>query len=385
MLPIPITPVAWLSFLVLGFGLLIHISLVNLVLGFSVLVPATEYFAYRTANKTLSDFAMKLFRYLVLSDLVAGVFGTWIAVTLAILWPTLTYIFTVPLFVPVTIAIFGVFISIPAIAIYYYTWDRLSSRFHLLIGAFMALGALMVPTGFRLLFAFLNNPIGLEAALSGNLYAVFANPMYLPLLLHTWFGGLTMSCLLAGGFYALRSGQTNLAVSSYLLRIGLVLLAVQSLLGVSYFLSIGEHSPYLLAAITGNTASAQYNFWPLFVVFLLAISILWASSLTLFLRIRKKQKSLILSLIVMSSAFLGVPLGESLNDASRMPFMLIQGTGGVPMDQFANLLVPVSWNMAYWGIIAALVTIIVFLLTLFLVYRGKSGQVQFENTGRSRV
>jgi hypothetical protein len=209
--------------------------------------------------------------------------------------------------------------------------------------------------------------------------------MYLPLLLHTWFGGLAMSSLLAGGFYALRSEQTSLAVSSYLLKIGLVLLAVQSLLGVSYFLSISEHSPYLLATITGNTAIAQDNFWPLFVVFLLAISILWASSLTLFLRIRKRQKSLMLSLIVMSSAFLGVPLGESLNDASRMPFMLIEGTGGVPMDQFANLLVPVSWNMAYWGIIAALVTITVFLLTLFLVYRGKSGQVQFENTGRSRV
>jgi cytochrome d ubiquinol oxidase subunit I len=378
MLPVPITPVAWLSFLLLGFGLLIHISLVNLVLGFSVLVPATEYFAYRSANKALGDFATKLFRYLILSDLVAGVFGTWIAVTLAILWPTLTYIFTVPLFVPVTVAIFGVLISIPAIAIYYYTWNRLAPKLHLLVGAFMALGALMVPTGFRLLFAFLNNPIGLEAALNGNLCAVFANPMYLPLLLHTWFGGLTMSSLLAGGFYAYRSGQTNLAVSSYLLRVGLALLVVQSLLGVGYFLSIGQHSPYLFAAITGDVSIAQYSFLPLLTVFLLAIFVLWASSLGLFLRIRRGQRSAIFSFLVMSSAFLGVPLGESLNDASRMPFMLIAGTGGVPMDQFANDLVPVSWNMAYWGIAAAFVTMIVFLLTLFLVYMGRSDHVSLD-------
>jgi cytochrome d ubiquinol oxidase subunit I len=374
---LPISPVAWLSFLVLGFGLLIHITLVNLVLGLSVLVPATEYFSYRTGDKTLAELAKNLFRYLTLSDLIAGVFGTWIAVTLAILWPALTYVFTVPLFLPVTIAIFGVLISIPAIAIYYYTWNKLDVKLHLLIGVFMAAGALMVPTGFRLLFTFLNNPIGLSDALNGNLYTVFVNPMYLPLLLHSWFGGLTMSSLLAGGFYAWRSSKTlrtdaNLIVSLYLLKIGLVFLAVQSLLGVVYFLDVARYSRYLFAAITGNVMIAHYDFSILFTVFLLVIFFLWSSSIILTVKIRKGQRSSIFSLLVMFSAFLGVPLGESLNDASRIPFMVISGTSGVPMDQFVNNLVPISWKTVYLSIVAALVTIIVFVLTVYIVYSSRS-------------
>jgi len=159
------TPATWMSFMLLGIAVLVHVTLVNLVLGFSVLVPFIEYLSYKRKDKGLEDLARRLFRYLVISDLVAGVWGTWITVVLGGLWPTLTYIAATVLFIPITIAIIGILISIPAIAIYWYTWNKVSPKIHMMIGVLMALGALMVPAGFRMIFSFINYPVGLNEAL----------------------------------------------------------------------------------------------------------------------------------------------------------------------------------------------------------------------------
>lgn len=202
------TPVSWLGFVLLGFGLLIHITLVNVVLGMSVIVPITEFIGYRRKDNDLESLARRLFRYLALSDLIAGVFGTWVAVMLAAFWPKLLYIFSTILLAPIILALLGIFMAIPAIAIYWYGWNRMPKKIHLVIGAFMAVGALLVPAGFRVLFAFIDAPglfnVSLQAnSIVGtpNLLSLLTNPLYVTLLFHSWFGGLTMSALFAAGAF----------------------------------------------------------------------------------------------------------------------------------------------------------------------------------------
>ncbi len=375
------TPATWMSFLLLGLAVLVHVTLVNLVLGFSVLIPFIEYLSYKRKNKELEDLARRLFRYLVISDLVAGVWGTWITVVLGGLWPTLTYIATTILFIPIIIAIVGILISIPSIAIYWYTWNRVSSRIHIMIGILMALGALMVPAGFRMIFSFINYPIGLNEALKGNLYAVFGNPIYPVILLKSWFGGMTMSALIAAGIYALKFSKNiepkkSFNASNIMLKMGLALLLLQSIIGIIYFYTLNQYSPYIYSAITGDTSIAQYNFLPLFLSHVILVVLMWVSALVLFKQMRKGKVSKIFSLILILATFFALPIGEAVNDASRAPYMVINGTSGLPANIFANSMFPVTWTLAYLAVIVAIIVMAIFGGALYIIYFGRTPNEQ---------
>lgn len=370
------TPATWMSFMLLGIAVLVHVTLVNLVLGFSVIIPFVEYLSYKRKDKELEDTAKRLFRYLVISDLVAGVWGTWITVVLGGLWPTLTYIAATVLFIPITIAIIGILISIPTIAIYWYTWGKISQRAHLAIGALMGIGALMVPAGFRMIFSFINNPIGLNEALSGNLYSVFNNPIYPPILLKSWFGGLTMSALIAAGIYSLKSSkkletEKSVKASKLMIKIGIVFLFIQTIFGVYYFYTLGQYAPYIYAAIIGDTNIAHYNFLPLLLTHVGLVTLMWISALMLYYQLRSERSSQLLSLILILTAFFALPVGEAMNDASRAPYMVITGTSGLSANNFVNTMFPVSWSIAYLAVIVAIVVMAVFAGALYIIYFGR--------------
>lgn len=371
------TPATWMSFMLLGLAVLVHVTLVNLVLGFSVLIPFIEYLSYKRKDKGLEDLARRLFRYLVISDLVAGVWGTWITVALGGLWPTLTYIAATVLFIPITIAIIGILISIPAIAIYWYTWNKVSPKIHIMIGILMALGALMVPAGFRMIFAFINYPTGLNEALGGNLYAVFSNPIYPVILLKSWFGGLTMSALMAAGIYALKlykniEAENSMKASFIMLKMGLLLLLIQTLIGVTYFYTLSKYSPYIYASITGDTSIAHYNFLPLFLIHVLLVVLMWFATLMLFKQVRNNKSSQVFSLMLILATFFALPIGEAINDASRAPYMVINGTSGLSANIFANSMFPISWSIAYLAVIIAIVVMAIFAGTLYIIYFGRT-------------
>jgi cytochrome bd ubiquinol oxidase subunit I len=425
-------PTAWLSFLVVGIGLIIHITLVNMVLGMSVIVPITEFIGYLRKDAAMLDLAKRLFRYLILSDLIAGVFGTWVAIDLAAFFPKLLYIFSTVLFIPTLIAVIGIVMSIPAIAVYWYGWQRLSPKAHLAVGGVMAAGALLVPAGFRVLFAFVDDPAGFNiTSLSGstglvstNLGSLFGNPIYVTLLFHSWFGGLTMSALFAAGVYGwhfnkrtkgssfpwrfsrsnlsrfpfwtkqIRAGSEDVPTMSseedekpsseiqrehkflrYLLRIGLIFLTIQSAIGILYFFILEKYSPYIFASITGNTSVATYNFELLFAPFISLILIMWFSTLVLFFQTRRRlgplwlpRVSKFVSFLLAFSTFVALPLGEASNDASRAPYMLIMGDSGIAANNFANSEIPIGWSIAYYLLALIVVVIVIFLSTVYFVY-----------------
>jgi cytochrome d ubiquinol oxidase subunit I len=376
------TPVSWMAFLLLGITTLVHITFVNLVLGFSVMVPLTEYLSYRNKDEKLMEIARRTFRYLILTDLVAGVWGTWITVALAGLWPTLTYIATTVLFVPITIALVGILISIPSIAIYWYTWDKISRRVHLFVGCLMALGALLVPAGFRMIFAFTDDPVGLNEALKGNLYAIFGNPIYPVWVVWSWFGALAMSALVAGGIYAWRPmGNVNgyaLKETRYFLKLGIPFLAITAALGAYFFYSLQAASPYIYAAITGNTG-ARYNFLPLFLAYPLLVVVAGGTAFALFTLARKGRLNRPLSIILVIAASLTVPIVEAVNDASRAPYIVIVGNEGLPANLFANTMIPISWMVAELAVAIAIVVMATFLSGIYFIYQVRSGPIAEES------
>ena len=373
------TPISWMGFLLLGISTLVHITFVNLVLGFSVIVPFTEYLSYRTRDEKLMELAKRTFKYLILTDLVAGVWGTWITISLAGMWPTLTYIAATVLFVPITIAIVGIVIAIPSMAIYWYTWGKVSRRIHLFVGGFMAFGALLVPAGFRMIFAFIDDPVGLNEALKGNLYAVFGNPIYPVWVVWSWFGALAMSALVAAGIYALRpigSGNGNrLKESAYFLKLGIPFLVITGVLSAYFFFSLNTVSPYIFAAITGNTIVAQYNFVPLFLAYPILMIIAGVSASVLFMLARKGRLNRLLSLVLVIAAFLMVPIVEALNDASRAPYMVITGDAGLPVNTFANTMIPISWSVAELAVVVATSVMAFFFVGIYFIYKVKSREV----------
>jgi cytochrome d ubiquinol oxidase subunit I len=363
-----------MGFLLLGISTLVHITFVNLVLGFSVMTPLTEYLSYRNQDERLMEIAKRTFKYLVITDLVAGVWGTWITVVLAGLWPTLTYIATTVLFVPITIALVGVLMAIPCIAIYWYTWGRVSRGIHLFVGSLMALGALLVPTGFRMIFAFVDNPVGLSEALKGNLYAVFGNPIYPVWLIWTWFGALAMSALIAAGMYAWRTSGDGegLREADYFLKLGIPFLAITGILSAYFFFSLQYNSPYIYAAITGNTSVAQYDFFPLFLSYPVLVIIAGGSAIALFTLSRKGGHNRLLSMVLVTAAFLMVPIVETVNTASRAPYMVITGNTGMPANTFSNTMIPISWSVADLAVVVATVVMATFLLGMYFIYKVRS-------------
>jgi cytochrome d ubiquinol oxidase subunit I len=367
-----------MGFSLLGLSVIVHVTLVNLVLGFSVITPLTEYLSYRRSDEELMDVARRSFKFLVVSDLVAGVWGTWITVVLGGLWPTLTYIVTTVLFVPITIAVLGILISIPSIAIYWYSWGKVSRRIHLLVGAFMGFGALLVPLGFRMIFSFIDNPIGFNQALAGDLYAVFANPIYPVIVLKSWFGALTMSTLLAAGIYAWNSRKSgeregNLKASHYLLALGIPFLLVQSILGITYLFTLQNQSPYIFAAITANAGVAQYDFLPLFLAHPTLVLVMWVSAVAIFVQQRGARPSRLFAILLILSTALALPIGEVVNDASRAPYMIVNGTSGSLASVFVNSMIPVSWSIADLAVAVAVVVMSVFFVILYVIFAQKPG------------
>ncbi|MDP7975020.1 MAG: cytochrome ubiquinol oxidase subunit I, partial [TACK group archaeon] len=276
----------WIGFLMLGVTIVAHIFLVSLVLGLAVMAPIIEYWAYRTGDKELEAVAKDTLKYMAVSELAAGVWATWFTVALAGFWPQLTFIATDVLFYPLTIALFGVMLGIPLMAVYWYTWDTVSKKLHIAIGSFMALGAMLVPTGFNMIFAFLDDPVGMAGALHGNGWAVFANPLYPDFTFHRITAAISMVALAISAIYSLKAStgeEHYLKASKFGLYVGLPALLLASISGAAYALELDKYSPYVASSVLGplsaTSLSTYFHLYPAFVGFMGIVTLIWAASI----------------------------------------------------------------------------------------------------------
>jgi cytochrome d ubiquinol oxidase subunit I len=371
------TPQAWMSFVLLGLATVAHLFLVNIVLGLAVLVPSFEAIGARKHDPDVDRVSRRLFRYMIVSDLFAGVWATWLVVILGTLWPTLAFTVTRVLFIPLLIGLLGVVVSIPAIVLYWYTWDRVSRRIHLAIGALMAVGAALVPTGFNVIFSFINFPAGLSEAEAGDLYAVFSNPVYWAFTPHRFFGALTLIGLTVAGVYGYKYARGSdpergalFKGFRYSLYFGLVALAVEAVLGVEFALTLQTYSPYLFETVLGGLFGAgietYYRFLPLFAVFIGLVAVMGVGGVALLRSSRRGGVSMYTSLGVALSALVALPLIEFIHDASRGPYMIIQGDTGIHANSLVNPFIRIGWELGFLTIGVAAFLALLFAAFLYV-------------------
>ncbi len=326
--------VFWLSF---NFG--IHIVMVNLVIGLAVLVPLLKYLGMKRNDQLTLNMSRRLMKYYATTYGIAGVFGTAFTVFLFSYYPFATMLLGTLAIVPFAIAIGFVAVNFFSLIAYWYGWDRWSPRAHNVIGIIMAGSALMIPFGFRGVFAFLNTPDGLFFTSAGtpslNPFKAYANPTFWPLYLASISGALTATMIaIMAGFaiaYLRRPNEERPYFESAIRRFyvpSLVGLLVTVVLMFSYLVSlIGIPFKFdnIMAGfgVVLDPSQPIYNFTWIFVLHLVMVGIQFVVLiyvLSLALKGNLVSRGVAYASIVGGATALGsIESGEMLNAFSQFP------------------------------------------------------------------
>ena len=324
--------VFWLAF---NFG--VHIVMVNLVIGMAVLVPLLKYLGTKRGDQLTVNMARRLMRYYAITYGVAGVFGTAFTVFLFSYYPFATLLLGTVAIVPFAIAIGFVGVNFFSLIAYWYGWDRFSPRTHNIIGIIMAGSALMIPFGFRGVFAFLNEPKGLEFTASGvtlDPFAAYSNPTFWPLYLSSVIGALAATMIaVMGGFaiqYLRRPDEERAYFEAALRKFylpSLVLLLVMVPLMFAYLMSLLT-VPYkfnnIMAAFGVSVdGSPAYDFTWIFVLHLAMVALQFIALVYIASAAFKGQLvtrgTAIASIVGGATALGGIEAGEMLNAFAQFP------------------------------------------------------------------
>ncbi len=245
----------------------VHLPLVYTVLGLGWLLPTLELIGYKRNNQIYIDLAHNLANYLITVYAIGGLFGTIITVFLAGLLPVFTNIAGALLWPVWGVAIvFGVAIALPFIGFYYRGFGRISPMKHVAVGYGMAISLTVIPAMFRLVFAFINYPAGVEVfkdtssivgfTLGINWSQVFLNPTYVPLFLATLFGAIAMTGILInsifGWRYAVDKSEYRLVGYRISNWVGLVFGILYAIFAGLYLYEVYLYSPTVAWSIFGK-------------------------------------------------------------------------------------------------------------------------------------
>lgn len=248
----------------------VHLPLVYTVLGLTWLLPTLELLGLRTKKDVYFDIAKGLSRYLIYIYAIGGVFGTIVTVFLAGLMPVFTNAAGVLLWPVWGVAIvFGVALSLPLIGFYYRSFGKMDDQKHIALGYGLAVVTTVIPAMFRLVFAFINDPVGVIAKpdpnsivgfdLGVNLWQALGNPTYPPLFLATLFGAIAFTAVLISAIYTWRyaSYKTEYyAVGrSFFTKTALVAGVLYAIFSAWYLYAVYQYSPTVAWSIFGSKPS----------------------------------------------------------------------------------------------------------------------------------
>ncbi|MEB3755420.1 MAG: cytochrome ubiquinol oxidase subunit I [Desulfurococcales archaeon] len=328
--------VFWLAF-VFGF----HIVLVNVAITLGILAPYLRWRSLKENDKALEKVAREITRLLAATYALGGVFATAFTVFLLSFYPGFIGLAGNIALAPFAISILSIVLNFFTIVAFYYGWDRWSPRTHLTIGFFMALTFLLIPLGFRAVFAFLNTPQGLyfeDGVPRLDLMKALANPTLPPLYLKSIVGALTAGTFALAAGYAYRYSRTNdkeiKRVSLLFVRktipyilLGLIIMAF---LGLWYAISL-QNVEYKFNNIfahlgwsVGNGV-VHYDMSWLFLFKMILVAIQFAAVLVAYNAVRKGNltsgviKWMITGGVV---ALFTILVGEYLNAFSQYPYFV---------------------------------------------------------------
>ncbi|MCY0859588.1 MAG: cytochrome ubiquinol oxidase subunit I [Sulfolobaceae archaeon] len=323
----------------------VHIPIVYTVLGLLWLLPTLEVIGVRTNNQHFINAAANMSNYLILIYAIGGVFGTIITVFLAGLYPIFTNAAGLLLWPVWAIAIVsGVVIALPLIGFYNRSRGRLSMRAHIIIGYLAAIFATVIPAMFRLVFAVVNYPLGVEVikdpnSLIGfdlvvkNYAELFANPTYPPLLLATIFGALALTAILISSVYDWKWDSTKNemydVVSKFMKKLALAFGAIYVIGGVWYLYEVYQYSPTVIWSILGHPPSylpsAFYSVYQPTLILsgwfyaLIALGVITLITLLASFRVRNKILAAINFIIPLSM----VDIAEVMNLVAHLPYAIV--------------------------------------------------------------
>ena len=346
------------AFLILGVSVLIHVTLVSVTLGVGVIAALYRFLNYRTGNEYYNFFARKSFKIMIMFELTAGVWGTIITVFLAGLFPNLLALATNVLFIPIIIAVIGIMIRIPSIALFWYSWNKISPKLHTSLGFVMALSGFVVPFGFRTIFAEITSPHAIGIYLNSGLtlpFSAFANPIFWILYLHTAIAAVSV-----GGFVvmSLMAHEKDLKGAMIGWKFGYYPILAQLVLGTIYWVAMESHSRYIFNSITFE------NYLPISVFKVALIVVLIFGGISAYI-------SMVNGVISKYVKYLGfLPLliaaiGELLNNGSRYPYMVVIDGKGLHVDAFLNHYIEMPIVVIYIILGFLLISLLIFTLALF--------------------
>jgi cytochrome bd-type quinol oxidase subunit 1 len=330
-----------------------HVLGASLVLGFSWLAFGLELIGRRRSNRIYVDSSRSVSKAIVLTYATIGSLGTAITVELFVLWPNFMKTLGVLLWWPLVFVAAMILSNFFMIALYWYSYDRIRTSLHLVVGFFMALTSSLIPLNFRTIIAFTNQPVGLlgnavETAL------LYANPSLPPLYAHTVFASMSTAgfivCAASGlGIYAKRG---DVDVNANLFRHGVVagvgFLVPQALAGAWYLWTLGGNVPRMFAAITGlftdylGIHDAQLLLPQIFAMKLVFVGYLFLAGVWLMSR---NQRGVLSRLDIAVSATVGliasavILIGETIQEYSHLPYLIIDH---FKVGEFLNAAFPLS-------------------------------------------
>ena len=384
--------VFWLAYV---FGM--HIAMVNIGIGLGVLVPYLKYRASRNGDKNLLGFSYQLMRFYAATYGVAGVFATAFTVFLLSFYPQFLGIAGNITLVPFGLSILMIVVHFFSIATYYYGWDRWSETIHNTIGFLLAISALLIPFGFRAVFAFLNYPKGLYfTGVTPHLKVTeaLANPTFAPLYLKSIVAALTTGLLIVGGYAAVsyyRSTdpeykKTMKQVVERSVPWSLVGLGLMFVLGLWYALSL-RIVPYKFNNVfgafgwkVGDGTVAVNVAWIFVIKMILYVSQIYIAY-TAYKALKtegflneNQAKNLLLAGVL---AVLTIVLGEYLNAFSQYPYFIAGATvpaviKSIPPQVLPQLAAAINLEnpnaLALEGAVQAITTAFMIFLTASVIY-----------------
>ena len=327
-----------------------------------------RFLAWSQHKPDLEVMSRKVFKILIIHELFSGVWGTIITVVLAGFFPTLMATATDIIFLPILIALSAILIRIPTIALFWYTWGKIRPGLHTLVGLVMAVSGFAVPFGFRYIFAELTYPYALAMAMQGMKdvarIAVFFNPLYPWLILHTWFGALSIGGFLVASFFTIK-GNVNVRFAWIGLWHGVLFLAVQGVLGPSYLINLNFRAPLLYSNILGQ-AGATFDLAPLFALKLSLVAILVLASVKVWREVKRGYGIVPRYALVLGPVAIVVAMvGEFMNDGGRYPYLVLLGNSGLRPSAFMNVYMQIPWLTVFAVVGVLLAFAGVFMVTAY--------------------
>jgi cytochrome d ubiquinol oxidase subunit I len=239
----------------------VHIPLVCFGIAFPGMVLLVESLYVRTGDETYRTLAKRWSKVMISLFAVGVVTGTILSFEMGLLWPNFMATFGSVFGLAFGLEGFSFFLEAIFIAIYVYSWDRISSRAHLLCGVPVVIAGLTGSLFVIAVNAWMNNPSGFRLQ-AGRVVdvkpwsALFGNGHLWPEMTHMYLAGFIVVGFLVAAAYAWgwlkgHRGRYERVALAVPLTIAALAAPVQVVVGDWIARRVGHDQPTKLAAFEG--------------------------------------------------------------------------------------------------------------------------------------